>query len=93
MPELKSQTLRRAQVLAAPDEARNALGALAGEWRFRAGFTLPATHDEPALRLGAARGVAPQNLSRFQTEGMIRVSRGSIAIPDREAPRREAEAG
>jgi hypothetical protein len=52
---LKSKTLRRAQVLAALDEARNALGAPAGERRFRAGFTLPATHDELALRLGAAR--------------------------------------
>jgi CRP/FNR family transcriptional regulator len=54
-------------------------------------FHLPVSHEEIALRLGTVREVVSRNLSRFQAENLIRVSRRDIAIVDLDGLRREAE--
>lgn len=53
-------------------------------------FSLPATHQELASRLGTVREVVSRNLGRFQAEKLIRVSERQITILDRERLEREA---
>ena len=54
-------------------------------------FEMPQTHQELALHLGTVREVISRNLSRFQSEGLIRFSRHEIAVLNREGLRAEAE--
>lgn len=63
-----------------------------GEQAGAATFTLPATHQELASRLGTVREVVSRNLSRFQFEGLIRLSGRRVELVDRQGLRREAEA-
>ncbi|MDX2150883.1 MAG: Crp/Fnr family transcriptional regulator [Bryobacteraceae bacterium] len=65
------------------------------EFRAEAGddrFALPVTHEEFANRLGTVREVVSRNLSRFQTEGMIRMEKGQLQILNRSGLESEAEA-
>ncbi|HBY60713.1 MAG TPA: Crp/Fnr family transcriptional regulator [Solibacterales bacterium] len=55
-------------------------------------FALPVTHEEFANRLGTVREVVSRNLSRFQSEGMIRMEKGQVRIMNRAALEAEAEA-
>jgi CRP/FNR family transcriptional regulator len=55
------------------------------------GFRLPFTHQELASRLGTVREVVSRNLSRFQTEGLIRSEGRSIRLIHRAGLEREAE--
>ncbi len=41
------------------------------------------THQEIAIELGTAREVVSRHLKRFETEGWVRLGRGSIAVTDR----------
>lgn len=73
---------------------RQRLAALLLEFGQEAGsepFPLPVTHQELASRLGTVREVVSRNLSRFQVEGLIRISGRQIRILDREGLTREAE--
>jgi len=73
---------------------RQRLARVLLEWRDEFGadeFSLPATHEELALRLGTVREVISRNLSRFQAEGFIRIDRRKVTIVDAEALRNEAE--
>ena len=54
-------------------------------------FQLPETHEEIASRLGTVREVISRNLSRFQSEGLIRVARKDIEIINRSGLTAEAE--
>ncbi len=54
-------------------------------------FTLPATHQELASRLGTVREVVSRNLSRFQAEGLLRIQAREICVFDHEGLAREAE--
>jgi len=54
-------------------------------------FRLPVTHEELALRLGTVREVVSRNLSRFQAEGLLEVTRGRVRLLDRTGLEREAE--
>ncbi len=54
-------------------------------------FTLTATHQELASRLGTVREVISRNLSRFQADGLIRISGRRVELLDPEGLRREAE--
>ena len=45
--------------------------------------TLRLTHEQIANHLGTAREVVTRMLRYFQTEGMVRLSRGTVAITDR----------
>jgi len=49
------------------------------------------THEELAARLGTVREVVSRNLSRFQTEGLVKAGKRQIAIADLEALRAEAD--
>lgn len=53
-------------------------------------FSLPATHQELASRLGTVREVVSRNLGRFQAEGLIRSAERQVTILDREGLEREA---
>ena len=53
-------------------------------------FQLPETHEELATRLGTVREVVSRNLSRFQSEGMLRVQRKDVEILSRAALETEA---
>jgi CRP-like cAMP-binding protein len=57
----------------------------------QAEFVLPETHEEIANRLGTVREVVSRNLSRFQSEGFIRLNRKDVEIVDRGALEAEAE--
>ena len=46
---------------------------------------LPITHDRIAAHLGTAREVVTRMLRYFQAEGMVRLTRGSVVLTDREA--------
>lgn len=46
--------------------------------------TLSITHEQIANHLGSAREVVTRMLKHFQTEGMLRLGRGSIEILDQE---------
>ena len=52
---------------------------------------LKITHEKIALHLGTAREVVTRMLKYFQSEGMVRLSRGTVEITDLEALRRFAE--
>jgi CRP/FNR family transcriptional regulator len=54
-------------------------------------FPLPATHQELASRLGTVREVISRNLSRFQSEGLLRLDKRHVQILDTEGLEREAE--
>lgn len=54
-------------------------------------FPLPVTHEELAFRLGTVREVVSRNLSRFQAENLLRVSKREITLLDRAGLEREAE--
>ena len=45
--------------------------------------TLRLTHEQIANHLGTAREVVTRMLRYFQSEGMVRLSRGTVAIADR----------
>lgn len=73
---------------------RQRLAALLLEFGQEAGrepFPLPVTHQELASRLGTVREVVSRNLSRFQVEGLIRISGRQIRILDPAGLKREAE--
>jgi CRP-like cAMP-binding protein len=73
---------------------RQRLAALLLEFDQAAGqepIPLPVTHQELASRLGTVREVVSRNLSRFQLEGLIRISGRQLRILDREGLKREAE--
>jgi CRP-like cAMP-binding protein len=52
---------------------------------------LPESHEQLAGRLGTVREVVTRNLSRFQSEGLIRIQRREIEIVDPEGLHAEAE--
>jgi CRP/FNR family transcriptional regulator len=54
-------------------------------------FPLAATHQELASHLGTVREVVSRNISRFQSEGLIRMSGRQMELLDRDGLRREAE--
>ncbi|GGX68263.1 Crp/Fnr family transcriptional regulator [Tateyamaria omphalii] len=62
--------------------------ALAGDHK-----EIPTTHQNLASELGTAREVISRILSDFQKRGLIAQSRGRIALVDKVALRRIAEAG
>lgn len=45
--------------------------------------TLHITHEKIAAHIGSAREVVTRMLNYFQTEGIVRLSRGTITIADR----------
>ena len=46
------------------------------------GTVLKLTHEEIARDLGSAREVVTRMLRRFSEEGLVRLSRGSVAVLD-----------
>lgn len=54
-------------------------------------FTLPTTHQELASRLGTVREVVSRNLSRFQSDGLIRIAGRQVELRDAAGLRAEAE--
>jgi CRP/FNR family transcriptional regulator len=52
--------------------------------------SVQATHDQIAKYVGSAREVVSRMLKQFETKGLVRLSRGSIDILDREALKRLA---
>lgn len=54
-------------------------------------FQLPESQEQLATRLATVREVVSRNLSRFQTEGIIRFSRRDIEILNRDALQAEAD--
>jgi CRP-like cAMP-binding protein len=54
-------------------------------------FGLPLSHEELAMRIGTVREVVSRNLSRFQSEGLIRIERRQVRVLDAEGLRAEAE--
>ncbi|MDO4271042.1 MAG: Crp/Fnr family transcriptional regulator [Eubacteriales bacterium] len=46
------------------------------------GETLPITHERIAAHLGSAREVVTRMLKYFQTEGLVRLERGSVTLLD-----------
>lgn len=54
-------------------------------------FTLPATHEELAQRLGTVREVISRNLGRFQGENLIRMNRREVEILNLQGLQAEAE--
>jgi CRP/FNR family transcriptional regulator len=45
-------------------------------------FALPATNQELAAQIGTVRELVSRNLSRFQSEGLLRIDGRTIIIPD-----------
>ncbi len=56
-----------------------------------AAFSLGVTHQELASRLGTVREVVSRNLSRFQADGLIRITGRKIRLLDPDELRHEAE--
>jgi CRP/FNR family cyclic AMP-dependent transcriptional regulator len=54
-------------------------------------FQLDGTQEDLANRLGSVREVVSRNLSRFQSEGLLRADRRSIEILDQKGLENEAE--
>ena len=52
---------------------------------------LKITHEKIAAHLGTAREVVTRMLKYFQTEGLVRLSRGTVEVVDSEGLRRLAE--
>ena len=53
-------------------------------------FPLPETREQLAVRLGTVREVLSRNLSRFQSQGLIRIERREVWIDDPDGLREEA---
>ncbi len=53
-------------------------------------FPLPETREQLAVRLGTVREVLSRNLSRFQSQGFIRIDRRQVWIDDPQGLREEA---
>lgn len=53
-------------------------------------FAMPETQEQLAVRLGTVREVVSRNLSRFQTEGLIRLVRRDVEIIDKQGLQAEA---
>jgi CRP/FNR family transcriptional regulator, cyclic AMP receptor protein len=62
-----------------------------GQTAVQGSFLLPATHQEIASRLGTVREVVSRNLSRFQSEGLIRIQKRQVTLIDPAGLEREAE--
>ena len=45
-------------------------------------FALPATNQELAAQIGTVRELVSRNMSRFQSEGLLRIEGRTIVIPD-----------
>lgn len=54
-------------------------------------FRMPETHQELAGRLGTVREVISRNLSRFQSQGFIRIDNRQVWVDDRAGLLNEAE--
>jgi CRP/FNR family transcriptional regulator len=54
-------------------------------------FQVEETQEQLAARLGTVREVVSRNLSRFQSEGLVRVERRTVEILDEAGLRNEAE--
>ena len=52
------------------------------ESRLEGSFVLPVTHERIADHLGTAREVVTRMLRYFQSEGMVRLARGTVEITD-----------
>jgi len=63
---------------------------LLAESALEGGDTLLLTHDRIAAHLGTAREVVTRMLRYFQSEGMVRLTRGSVELTDRAALERLA---
>lgn len=66
-------------------------GFLLEESALEGSACLKMTHERIASHLGTAREVVTRMLRYFQSEGMVRLSRGEIAITDERALRKLAE--
>lgn len=55
---------------------------LVEEGRLLGGEELPLTHDQIARHLGSAREVVTRMLRYFQSEGLVRLSRGGVRLTD-----------
>ena len=58
---------------------------LLDESRLEGSASLPLTHDQMARHLGTAREVVTRMLKYFQTEGLVRLSRGGVELTAPEA--------
>lgn len=58
---------------------------LLDESRLEGSSSLPLTHDQIARHLGTAREVVTRMLKYFQTEGLVRLSRGGVELTAPEA--------
>jgi len=56
-------------------------------------ITLPASNQELAAQIGTVRELVSRNLSRLQTEGLIRIEGRSVTIPDLKALEAELDGG
>lgn len=54
-------------------------------------YALEETHEEMAAHLGTVREVVTRNLGRFQSEGLIRMTRREVALVNASGLRAEAE--
>lgn len=54
-------------------------------------LTLTSSHQELAAHIGTVRELVSRNLSRFQSQGLVRLEGKTILIPDLEALKAEAE--
>ena len=59
--------------------------AVEDESRLEGSASLPLTHDQMARHLGTAREVVTRMLKYFQTEGLVRLSRGGVELTAPEA--------
>ena len=66
-------------------------GFLLEESTLENSLRLKMTHERIAGHLGTAREVVTRMLRYFQSEGMVRLSRGEISITDEKALRKLAE--
>ena len=65
---------------------------LVEEGRLSGGTELRLTHDQLARHLGSAREVVTRMLKYFQSEGLVRLSRGGVELTDQPALERLAKA-
>ena len=54
-------------------------------------LTLSITHEKIANHMGTAREVVSRMMKYFQSEGLVKLSRGTVEILDLEGLRRAAE--
>jgi CRP/FNR family transcriptional regulator len=60
------------------------------EWAGADEFAMEETQEQLATRLGTVREVISRNISRFQSEGLLRLERRSVSILNRVGLEREA---